>query len=87
MDNLTLNKTQIQAALNNLLAQPSGLNTMLEIERCIYHRRTTTKAMAIAKMRNSMPSPDSVLTKVAMDKNDSPYQYPVHKLKADSTFE
>ena len=42
------------------------------------------------KMRNSMPSPDSVLTllsKVAMDKNDSRYQYPVHRLKADSMFE
>ena len=31
MDNLTLNKTQIQAALNNLVAQPSGLNAMLEM--------------------------------------------------------
>ena len=37
-----------------------------------------------------MPSPDSVLTllsKMAMDKNDSRYHYPVHRLKADSMFE
>ena len=40
-------------------------------------------------MRNSMPSVDSVLTllsKVALDKNLSRYQYPVHRLKADSMF-
>ena len=42
------------------------------------------------KIRNSMPSVDSVLTllsKVAIDKNQSRYQYPVYRLKLDSMFQ
>ena len=42
------------------------------------------------KIRNSMPSVESVLTllsKVAMDKNLTRYQYPIHRLKADSMFQ
>lgn len=44
----------------------------------------------VIKMRNAMPSVNSVLTllsKVALDKNLSRYQYPVHRLKADSMFQ
>lgn len=42
------------------------------------------------KMRNSMPSVESVLTllsKVAIDKNNERYCYPIHRLKADLMFE
>ena len=42
------------------------------------------------RMRNSMPSAESVLTllsKVAMDKNYSRYCYPIHRLTLDSMFE
>ena len=31
MNNLTLNTAQIQAALNNLVSKPSGLNALLEM--------------------------------------------------------
>lgn len=44
----------------------------------------------VIKMRNAMPSVNSVLTllsKVALDKNLSRYQYPVHRLKADFMFQ
>ncbi|MDT8371940.1 MAG: transposase, partial [Gammaproteobacteria bacterium] len=42
------------------------------------------------KMRNSMPSVESVLTllsKVAIDKNNERYCYPIHRLKADPMFQ
>ena len=42
------------------------------------------------KIRNSMPSVDSVLTllsKVAIDKNHLRYQYPIYRLKLDSMFQ
>jgi transposase-like protein len=42
------------------------------------------------KFRNAMPSVESVLTllcKVAIDKNESRYQYPIHRLALDSMFQ
>lgn len=41
------------------------------------------------KIRNSMPSNESVLTlisKVAIDANNSTYHYPIHRLAFDDMF-
>lgn len=71
----------------------SYLNHHVEIRNMIYTtnwiERLNKDFKKVIKMRNAMPSPESVMTllsKVAMDKNASSYTYAIHRLKEDSMF-
>lgn len=69
------------------------LNFNIEIRNMIYTtnwiENLNGNFKKVISMRNSMPSPESVLTllsKVAIDRNSTSYSYAIHRLKADSMF-